>query len=117
MLADAIKRDYWGLASCRACLAAWPTALGSNCHRTAPIDARTRSLLDFAWKLTREQWECREADVQGLRKVGWRDEAIVDAVGIIGFFNFITRVADALGVELNQEYASLKKVDLAEVTQ
>ena len=67
--------------------------------------------------MTREQWECREADVQGLRKAGWGDGAIVDAVGIIGFFNFITRVADALGVELNREYASFQKVDLAGVTQ
>ncbi|MFQ5830651.1 MAG: hypothetical protein ACE5JD_16080 [Candidatus Methylomirabilia bacterium] len=57
--------------------------------------------------MTREQWECREADVAALRKAGWSDEAIVDAAGIVGFFNFITRVADALGVELNPEYAGL----------
>jgi alkylhydroperoxidase family enzyme len=43
--------------------------------------------------------------VEGLRELGFRDEAIVDAVGIIGFFNFVTRVADALGVEVNKEYA------------
>ncbi len=30
----------------------------------------------------------------------------MDAVGVIGFFNFITRVADAVGVELNPEYAT-----------
>lgn len=47
-----------------------------------------------------------------MRKAGWGDEAIVDAVGIIAFFNFITRVADALGVELNPEYrAAFRKVD------
>ena len=91
-LAEAIKRDY----------------------RAAPIDAKTRALLDFAWKVTREQWECREADVEALRKAGWSDEAIVDAVGIVAFFNFITRVADALGVELNPEYGSaFRKVDYA----
>ncbi len=67
--------------------------------------------------MTREQWECRDADIQGLRKAGWSDEAIVDAVGIIGFFNFITRVADALGVELNKEYATLRKVDMSVVAQ
>jgi len=75
-------------------------------YRTAPIDKRVLSLLDFAWKLTREQHECREEDVQGLGAEGWSDEAIVDAVGIVGFFNYITRVADALGVELNEEYAA-----------
>lgn len=94
-LADAIKRDY----------------------RTAPIDSKTRALLDFARKLTGEQWECTEGDVEGLRRAGWTDEAIVDAVGIVGFFNFVTRVADALGVELNKEYASLGKVDFSRVAE
>lgn len=46
-----------------------------------------------------------------LRDLDWSDEAIVDAVGIIGYFNCITRVADALGVELNPEYATLGKVE------
>ena len=62
-------------------------------------------MLDFAWKLTLQQSECTEDDVQQLRQAGWSDEAIVDIVGIVGFFNYITRVADALGVELNPEYA------------
>ncbi len=35
----------------------------------------------------------------------------MDAVGVIGFFNFITRVADALGVELNPEYATSGRAD------
>ncbi len=73
------------------------------------MDGRTRALLDFGWKLTTQQWECREADIRALRAAGFADEAIVDAVGIIGYFNFITRVADALGVELNPEYATLPK--------
>jgi len=42
--------------------------------------------------------------VQQLRKAGWTDEAVVDIVGVVGFFNYITRVADGLGVELNPEY-------------
>jgi uncharacterized peroxidase-related enzyme len=75
-------------------------------YRSAPIDEKVRALLDFARKLTREQHECREDDVRKLRSEGWSDEAIVDAVGIVGFFNYITRVADALGVELNKEYAA-----------
>lgn len=60
--------------------------------------------------MTREPWECREADTATLRRAGWSDEAIVDALGVIGFFNFITRIADALGVELNKEYATLGRV-------
>jgi len=39
------------------------------------------------------------ADVQALRAAGWDDVAIHDATQIIGFFNYINRVADGLGVE------------------
>lgn len=53
--------------------------------------------------------------MERLRKAGWSDEAIVDAVGVISFFNFITRVADALGIELNKEYATLGKADFSAV--
>lgn len=94
-LAEAIKRDY----------------------RTAPIDTQTRTLLDFAWKVTTAQWECRAEDVEALRTAGWSDGAITDTVGVIGFFNFITRVADALGVELNAEYATLGNVDFSGATR
>ena len=39
------------------------------------------------------------ADLDVLRTHGFDDRAIHDAVQIIGFFNYISRVADALGVE------------------
>ena len=39
------------------------------------------------------------ADLDLLRSHGFDDRAIHDAVQIIGFFNYITRIADALGVE------------------
>ena len=40
-----------------------------------------------------------EADIQQLRAAGWDDTAIHDATQVIGFFNYINRVADGLGVE------------------
>ena len=40
-----------------------------------------------------------ESDVERLRAAGLDDVAIHDATQIIGFFNYINRVADALGVE------------------
>ena len=40
-----------------------------------------------------------EADVVALREAGLDDVAIHDATQVIGFFNYINRVADALGVE------------------
>ncbi len=38
-------------------------------------------------------------DLEVLRAQGFDDVAIHDAVQVIGYFNYITRVADALGVE------------------
>ncbi len=40
-----------------------------------------------------------EGDIAVLRRAGLDDVAIHDATQIIGFFNYINRVADALGVE------------------
>ena len=38
-------------------------------------------------------------DLEALRRLGFSEEAVMDAVQIIAFFNYITRVADALGLE------------------
>lgn len=58
-----------------------------------------RALCAYAEKLTRAPAEMGEADVARLRGAGLDDAAIHDATQIIGFFNYINRVADALGVE------------------
>jgi len=41
----------------------------------------------------------RRRDVESLRKQGLTDRDILDAVQVISYFNYINRVADALGVE------------------
>jgi alkylhydroperoxidase family enzyme len=41
-----------------------------------------------------------EADVAALRAAGHEDRAILDAVEIVGYFNYINRVADGLHVDL-----------------
>ncbi|MCE2468856.1 MAG: hypothetical protein J4G06_12710 [Caldilineaceae bacterium] len=38
-------------------------------------------------------------DLETLRRLGFSEEAVMDAVQIIAFFNYITRVADALGLQ------------------
>lgn len=40
-----------------------------------------------------------EADVENLRAIGLDDRGIHDATQVIAYFNYINRVADALGVE------------------
>ena len=58
-----------------------------------------RALCAYAEKLTLAPTEMSEADIARLRTAGLDDVAIHDATQIIGFFNYINRVADALGVE------------------
>jgi len=40
-----------------------------------------------------------EADIQALREIGLDDVSIHDATQVISYFNYINRIADALGVE------------------
>ncbi|MBM3973473.1 MAG: hypothetical protein FJ301_05170 [Planctomycetes bacterium] len=58
-----------------------------------------RALCAFADKLTHEPASMSQIDVDGLRAVGLDDTAIHDAAQVVGYFNYINRIADALGVE------------------
>jgi NTP pyrophosphatase (non-canonical NTP hydrolase) len=57
-------------------------------------------LLAYAERVTREPWAVTDADVAALRTLGYGDAAILEATHVIGFFNHINRLADALHVEL-----------------
>jgi alkylhydroperoxidase family enzyme len=48
----------------------------------------------------------RQEDVDALRAHGLSDEAIHDAVQVISYFNYVNRVADAIGIEDEPEWAS-----------
>ena len=62
----------------------------------APVDL---ALCAFAVKLTRGETKMTPADLDRLRAHGLDDIAIHDATQVIAYFNYITRIADALGVE------------------
>lgn len=57
-------------------------------------------MLDYSVKLTREPWAMVEADVHALRDAGWSDAAILDVNQVTGYYAFVNRLADGLGVEL-----------------
>jgi alkylhydroperoxidase family enzyme len=40
-----------------------------------------------------------QADIDGLREHGWSDAAIHDGIQVISYFNYVNRVADAVGIE------------------
>ena len=67
--------------------------------RSAPLSNADRALCAFAAKLTHHQRDMTPADLDALRANGFDDRGIHDAVQVIAFFNHMTRVADALGVD------------------
>lgn len=65
----------------------------------ASLNAVDSALCAFAVKLTRTPADMSEADIDELRAIGLDDRTIHDATQVISYFNYINRVADALGVE------------------
>jgi uncharacterized peroxidase-related enzyme len=67
-------------------------------YRSAPITEQERVMLDYVVKITKDATRCSLADHDGLRAVGFDDRGIVQITLIAAWFNYINRVADALGV-------------------
>lgn len=72
-------------------------------YAQAPLDTRDRALCDFAIKLTRVPDQMRESDVLTLRQAGWDDRAVLHLALVVGYFNFVNRMALGLGVTLSGE--------------
>jgi uncharacterized peroxidase-related enzyme len=75
-LVEAIRRDY----------------------RTAPIEERDRVMLDYVDELTRDATRITPQHHERLRAAGFDDKGILQITLIAAWFNYINRVADALGV-------------------
>jgi uncharacterized peroxidase-related enzyme len=75
-LADAVRRDF----------------------RTAPISVADRAMLEYAEQLTLDATRVTDEDHAKLRAAGFDDRAILQITLIAAWFNYINRVADALGV-------------------
>ena len=61
-----------------------------------------RALCEYAVKLTQTPSVVTEADIEHLRSLGLGDPAISDVAQVIAFFNYINRIADGLGVDLER---------------
>ena len=67
-------------------------------YRTAPISEQDRAMLDYVNQLTRDATRISQYDHELLREVGFDDRGILQITLIASWFNYINRVADALGV-------------------
>jgi len=67
-------------------------------YTTAPVSAQDRVMLDYVVKLTKDATKVWKDDIDGLRAAGFDDRVILQITLIASWFNYINRVADALGV-------------------
>jgi uncharacterized peroxidase-related enzyme len=78
-------------------------------YRIAPLDARMRAILDFAWKLTTASIDIDDTDRQGLRDVSLDDQGIWDVIETTSFFNYTNRMAAGLDMMPNREYHAMDR--------
>jgi uncharacterized peroxidase-related enzyme len=67
-------------------------------HTKAPLDERDRVMLDFVAKLTKDATRISPDDHVRMREAGFDDTGILQVTLIASWFNYVNRVADALGV-------------------
>jgi NAD(P)H-hydrate epimerase len=74
--------------------------------RTGALDRRMAALCAYARKLTRSPAAVAETDIAALRAVGLDDRAIVDANQVVAYFNYVNRITEGLGVELEERWSA-----------
>lgn len=67
-------------------------------YKTADISDQDRVMLDYVARLTKDATDISQQDHERLRAVGFDDQGILQITLIASWFNYINRVADALGV-------------------
>ena len=72
-------------------------------YGNAALDDETLAIVEYVEKLTKEPSEMTENDIQTLRKTGLSDDHILSVVMITAMFAFMNRLADGLGVEIEDE--------------
>ncbi|HEX8136871.1 MAG TPA: hypothetical protein VF544_04700 [Pyrinomonadaceae bacterium] len=67
-------------------------------YTTAPVSEQERVMLDYVVQLTRDATRITPEHHERLRTAGFDDRARLQITLIASWFNYINRVADALGV-------------------
>jgi len=74
-------------------------------ERTSPkLGKEDQSILKYALKLTSTPAQVNADDIQELRQMGFDDRGIHDICAITAYFAFVNRMADGLGVELEERF-------------
>ncbi len=68
-----------------------------NIDQTDLIDHKTKQLLHIVAKTTRHAYKVTEQDIQALQSDGCTEAEIFEAIAVTSLFNYMDRMADALG--------------------
>ena len=78
-------------------------AIEEDWQNAAGLDARRKSMLAYAVKLTLHPQEMVKGDVEGLRDAGFSDVDILHVAEVVGYYAYVNRIADGLGVMLEAQ--------------
>ena len=77
---------------------------------SALIDDKTKLFLHFSETITRNSNKIHEGTLQDLRDNGCSDEEIFEAIAVASLFNFMDRMADALGAPVEGFQEMMKQL-------
>ena len=71
-------------------------------YTLANISNKQMVMLNYAAKLTERPADIFKRDIEQLREVGFKDRSILDINQIVAYYSFANRIADGLGVDLEE---------------
>jgi alkylhydroperoxidase family enzyme len=74
------------------------------------IDEKTKLILHFSETITRNAYQIHEGTLQELRDQGCTDEELFEVIAVASLFNFMDRMADALGAPVEGLQEMMKQM-------
>ena len=75
------------------------------------IDDKTKRILHFSETITRNSYKIHEGTLQDLRDHGCTDEELFESIAVASLFNFMDRMADALGAPVEGFQEMMKQMN------
>jgi alkylhydroperoxidase family enzyme len=77
------------------------------------LSERDRALLTVAEKISAQPTRMTDQDWQPLRKLGFDDAALLEVTHVVGIFNYLTRLADGMGLLLDAQTDEASRTGVA----
>lgn len=81
-----------------------------NIDGSSLIDEKTKRILRFSETITRNSHKIHDGTLQALRDQGCTDEELFESIAVASLFNFMDRMADALGAPVEGLQEMMKQM-------